>query len=84
MAGRKDQFSYAGRCALYDYLESLAEDTGEPIELDVIAICCDYSEYEDIEEYNKEYDTEYKTWEEVAKETTVIEHSNGAAIVEAH
>lgn len=42
--GRKDQFSYEGRKALFEYLESLAEDTGTPIELDVIALCCDYSE----------------------------------------
>lgn len=81
---RKDQFSYEGRCALFDCLESLAEDTGEPMELDVIALCCDFSEYADIAEYNKEYDTDYESWDKVANKTTVIEHSNGAAIVQAH
>lgn len=43
-AGRKDQFSYEGLKALFEYLEQYEEDTGEEIELDVIAICCDYSE----------------------------------------
>lgn len=43
-AGRKDQFSYEGLNALFDYLEDYEEQTGEEIELDVIALCCDYSE----------------------------------------
>lgn len=42
---RPDNFSYEGLKALYEYLEQLGEDIGEEIELDVIAICCDYSEY---------------------------------------
>ena len=45
-AGRQDQFSYSGLRALYDYLEGLSDDLGEPIALDVIALCCDYSEYQ--------------------------------------
>lgn len=49
-AGRKDQFSYKGLACLFDYLEQYSEDTGEPFELDVIALCCDYCEqdFEDI------------------------------------
>lgn len=47
-AGRKDQFSYEGLKALFEYLEQYEEDTGEEIELDVIALCCDY--YEDTPE----------------------------------
>jgi hypothetical protein len=43
-AGRMDQFSYEGLKVLFDYLDNLSEDTGEPIELDVIALCCDYYE----------------------------------------
>lgn len=42
--GRKDQFSYDGLGVLFGYLESLEEDTGEEIELDVIALCCDFAE----------------------------------------
>lgn len=49
---RKDNFSYNGLRTLYDYLEQLEEDTGETIELDVIALCCEYSE---IDEDDKEY-----------------------------
>ena len=43
-AGRGEQFSYKGLGALYSYFEQYEEDTGEEIELDVIAICCDYAE----------------------------------------
>jgi hypothetical protein len=43
-ANRKENFSYEGLNALFDYLEDYEEQTGEEIELDVIALCCDYSE----------------------------------------
>ena len=42
--GRKDQFSYEGLKALFDYHEDYEEQTGEELELDVIAICCGYAE----------------------------------------
>jgi len=44
--GRDDQFSYDGLKALFDYLEDLAEDCGTDFELDVIALCCEFSEYD--------------------------------------
>ena len=39
--GRKDQFSYEGLGALFDYLEDF---DGGGHDLDVIALCCEYSE----------------------------------------
>ena len=42
---RPDNFTYAGLSLLYDYMEELSDDLGEDLELDVIALCCDYSEY---------------------------------------
>jgi hypothetical protein len=41
---RADNFSHEGLEVLFDYLEGFSEDLGEPIELDVIALCCEYSE----------------------------------------
>jgi len=38
--GRREQFSYEGLGALFDYLEDVNPD----FELDVVALCCDYSE----------------------------------------
>lgn len=43
-ADRKENFSYEGLGLLFEYLEEMEADTGEEIELDVIALCCDYSE----------------------------------------
>ena len=43
-ADRKTHFSYDGLEILFDYLEELERDMGEEIELDVIALCCDYAE----------------------------------------
>jgi len=58
---RDDSFSYYGKRALFDYLEAYENDTGEPIELDIIALCCEYAEadYAEIAEmYNIEADDE--------------------------
>lgn len=55
LAGREDNFSYEGLEVLFDYLDNLSDDIGEPIELDVIALCCDYYEssiQEIIDNYN--------------------------------
>jgi hypothetical protein len=51
----KNNFSYHGLKALYEHLDQLSEDTGEDIELDVVAICCDYSEYDSALECATEY-----------------------------
>ena len=40
---RFDQFGATALRSLFAYLEDLESDTGEEIELDVIALCCDYS-----------------------------------------
>lgn len=41
--GRKN-FSYDGLGLLFEYLEDFENSTGEEIELDVVAICCDFAE----------------------------------------
>lgn len=43
-ADRNENFSYDGKRALYEFLEEMADQTGEEIELDVIAFCCEYCE----------------------------------------
>lgn len=56
---RHGNFSYEGMQILFDYLENLSEDIGEPVELDVIALCCEYNEStidEIISDYNIEVD----------------------------
>jgi hypothetical protein len=45
-AGRGTQFSYEALEVLFNYFEQLEGDTGQEIELDVIAICCEFNESE--------------------------------------
>lgn len=42
--GRKDQYSPEALEMIFDYLEEYSDSTGEPVELDVIGICCEMSE----------------------------------------
>ena len=39
---RYDQFGYEALKVIFDYLAEYEDSTGVEIELDVIAICCDY------------------------------------------
>lgn len=73
-------FSYEGLMALYDYFSEYEEDTGEEIELDVIGICCDFSEYEGLEEVNKNYDNKFYCLEDLKNETLVIEFDDGLIV----
>lgn len=58
--GRGDQFSNLGFRALYHYLDDLSDEIGEDIQIDVIALCCDYSEYKSVEELYHAYEQSYK------------------------
>ena len=52
---RPNNFSDAGLLSLFDYLEEYEDGTGEEIEFDPIAICCDFTEYEDLNEFKANY-----------------------------
>ena len=57
--GRENQFSYQGKKALFEHLVEYEESTGHEIELDVVALCCEYSEYDSISDFHCNYDHEY-------------------------
>ena len=59
--------------AIAEYIESLAEETGEAIELDIVATRCDYSLMDDLADFNKQYDKECESLDDVRELTTVIE-----------
>lgn len=42
--GRDGQFSHWALETLFDHLEQYEDDCGVELELDVVAICCDFSE----------------------------------------
>lgn len=66
-----DKFSYSGKRALFDYLEGYEEDTGQDIEFDPVALCCEFTEYADLEELQQNY-TDIESMEELEEHTTVI------------
>ena len=41
---RQDQFSPKGLEVLFDHLEEYSASAGEPVELDVVVLCCEYCE----------------------------------------
>mgnify|MGYP003122760112 FL=1 len=73
LTNRTESFSRAGRSELFNYLVELEEDTGIEIEFDPIAISCEFSEYENLEEFHLNYDKEkYPTIDELYDHTQVI------------
>ena len=83
-------WSWEGAHALAEELEAMEESTGEEMELDVVAIRCDYTEYagglEAAEAYDYEKDEEDEdtieedaiTW--LRNKTSVIEFSGGVIV----
>ena len=70
--GRENQFSYDALGLLFDYLEEMDED----FELDVIAICCDFSE-DSIEDIASNYSIDLSELEdEDEKKEAVMEYLN--------
>jgi len=54
----KNNFSYAGKRALFDYLEDYEDSTDEELELDIVGICCEYTEYESAWDAMEAYEPE--------------------------
>ena len=88
-ARRPDNFTWGGLSALYEHLIELEHDTGVELELDVIAICSDYSEYKDFDEIKEAYGVEvserFKVEDEVKaylryEGSDIIEHDEGVII----
>lgn len=80
--GRGDNFSHQGLLALYDWFEEYEECTGSEVELDVIAICCDFNEYADLEDFHGDYDSEdYPDIDTIRDHTQVIEIPNSEGFI---
>lgn len=75
--GRENHFSYEGFNALYDYLDEYSNEMDKPFEVDVIALCCDFTEYSDWEElynnYSYSYNNKSKTFEELEEDCELDE-----------
>ena len=71
-ASRRENFTYQGLCALYDYFTDLEDSIGEEIEFDPIAICCEYSQFDNLEDFQSQYNDSYESIEYIENDTTVI------------
>ena len=69
---RKDTFSYEGYEALFNELEEYEDSCDTEIELDVIVLCCEYTEYENLEELQGNY-TDIESMEDLQNNTIVID-----------
>ncbi len=67
----QDTFTYEGKRALYDYLIRYEEDCDTEVELDVIALCCEYTEYENLAELQDNY-TDIHSMANLTENTTII------------
>jgi len=74
--GRQDNFSHNGLVGLYDYLAEYEQDMGSEIELDVIALCCEYSEHATALEAAKEYGFEPDADNDYEQEVAATEWLN--------
>lgn len=78
---RKENFSYEGLELLFSHLEAYEEGTGEEIELDVIALCCDYNE-DSVEDIASNYSIDLSEYEDDAeKKDAVMEYLNENTMV---
>ena len=76
---RPENFSVQALQAMFDFFEEL-EEGGEEMELDVIAICCEFSEY-DVEELEDSYshmkddeeeELSIEEWAELLRDHTMV------------
>ena len=87
---RADQFSREGLELLFDHLEEMERDNGVEAELDVVALCCDYSE-DTPESIAQDYridldgvdddDTAQAVMDYLCDNTTVVGQTSGGSII---
>jgi len=76
---RQDNFSYEGLEALFDFLESMEDGCATETELDVVALCCEFTEYESFVELKGDYNS-IESLDELRDNTMVIEFDGGIII----
>jgi hypothetical protein len=80
---RYDQFGYQALRVIFDFLEQYEQDCNEELELDVIAICCDYT-VNDAATIAHDYnilDVAYPDSDDCLNEEAVLEYLNNHTMV---
>ena len=87
LCGRESQFSVRARYALFSHFEQVEEDSDTEIELDPIAVCCDFAEYpsalkaaNDFGFKGNELDTEESALDWLHEQTQVVPFEGGLVI----
>lgn len=79
---RPNQFSPIGRMELFDAISEYEYGTGTELEFDPIGFCCEYTEYENMQEFWTDYDKEdYPTEESIMDATFYWGFGNGSFII---
>ena len=80
-----NNFTYKGLVSLFNYFEQFEEETGEEIWLDVIYICCNYTEFSNIKELKENYyipfEDEKKIREYLEDRTKVVSFEKDSIII---
>ena len=71
--GRDHNFTSEGLRLLFDYLEEVEQSTGEELELDVIALCCEYDE-NDVDDIISNYRIDVEGMDDDEKRETVRDY----------
>ena len=78
---RPNNFTWGNLSHLYDYLVGYEEDCETEVEFDPIGICCEFSEYKDLKEFQESYGDNFEDLEDIEVMTTVIEGDDDSFII---
>ena len=76
--GRMDGWTHNGLAALFNWIEATTPD----YDLDVVELCCIYSEFEGETEVMADYDYSYDSLDDLRSALTVIEFDSGFIVGE--
>ena len=74
-------WSREGAKALADWLVEYASEAGQPLELDIVALRCDYAEYASIEAYNADVGADYEDIDALRDDAGIVIEFDGGIIV---
>ncbi len=78
---RPNDFTPEGLVTLWEYFEDYEQCTGEDIELDVIAISCEYIEYKNLKEFHNDYNKQDFPNTDVLMDFTTVIHIDDKSFI---